>query len=52
MFYIKMNFRQELLEDAIQNNRPFSTWDGATVVAWLEVSLYFIARGIYYYIII
>jgi hypothetical protein len=30
-------FRQELLEDAIQNNRPFPTWDGATVVAWLEV---------------
>jgi hypothetical protein len=30
-------FRQELLEDAIQNNRSFPTWDGATVVAWLEV---------------
>ena len=32
-------FRQELLEDAIQNNRSFPTWDGATVVAWLEVCL-------------
>lgn len=32
-------FRQELLEDAIQNNRPFPTWDGATVVAWLEVCI-------------
>ncbi len=32
-------FRQELLEDAIRNNRSFSTWDGATVVAWLEVCI-------------
>ena len=31
--------RHELLEDAIQNNRSFPTWDGATVVAWLEVCL-------------
>ncbi|CAF3498387.1 unnamed protein product [Rotaria sp. Silwood1] len=29
--------KQELLEDAIQNNRSFPTWDGATVVAWLEL---------------
>ncbi|CAF4399512.1 unnamed protein product [Rotaria socialis] len=29
--------KQELLEDVIQNNRPFPSWDGATVVAWLEL---------------
>ena len=38
LFFI-LRLRQELLEDAVQNNRPFPTWDGATVVAWLEVGL-------------
>lgn len=37
---LKLFSRQELLEDAIQNNRPFPTWDGATVVAWLEVRFF------------
>jgi len=36
---ILFQFRQELLEDAIQNNQSFPTWDGATVVAWLEVCI-------------
>ncbi len=34
------SFRQELLEDAIKTNRSFPTWDGVTVVAWLEVGLH------------
>ncbi|CAF5194864.1 unnamed protein product, partial [Rotaria magnacalcarata] len=29
--------KHELLDDVIQNNRPFPLWDGATVVAWLEL---------------
>ena len=41
-FWFLSCLRQELFEDAIQNNRPFSTWDGTTVVAWLEVCLIFI----------
>ena len=39
-------YRQELLDDAIQNNRPFPTWDGATVVAWLEVCLSLFIKSI------
>jgi hypothetical protein len=46
----KSFFRQELLEDAIQNNRSFPTWDGATVVAWLEVCIQFSLLSINHFI--
>jgi hypothetical protein len=28
----------ELLENALRRRQPFCTWDGATVIGWLEVN--------------